>query len=117
MEEMIKQLERDEKLGQDLMKKRVAKKKKQNIIEAGPDAESFKKWRAQNNELKKLGAAYAGDQADPDCPDDAVQVDVWKIAKGGTEITKEKFFSAAEAPTFVKEAQDKAMASGDMARR
>jgi hypothetical protein len=95
---MVKQLERDERLGQDLMKKRVVKTKKKNIIEEGPDAEGFKKWREQNSTLKSMGAEYIGDMADDDIPDDAVQVDVWKIAKGGLEIAKEKFYSKAETP-------------------
>jgi hypothetical protein len=111
LEEMVKQIERDEKLGQDLMSKRVEKEKKKNIIESGPDAENFKKWREENSDLQKLGAKYIGDMADEDMPDDSVQVDVWRLAKGGLEITKDKFYSQAEAPTFVKESQDKARAS------
>lgn len=115
LEEMIKQQERDERLGQDLMKKRIDKMKKKNIIEAGPDAESFKKWRAQNSELSKLGASHIGDMASDECPPDGIEVPVWKIAKGGLELTRDKFYSQAEAPTFVKEAQDRAMATGSMA--
>lgn len=103
LEEMIKQLKSDEKLGQDLMKKRVEKAKKKNILEDGPDAESFKKWREQNTTIQKMGAKYIGDKADDDMPENSVQVDVWKIAKGGLEITKNKFYSSSEAPTFVKE--------------
>ena len=114
LEEMIKQLEKDERLGQDLMKKRIDKVKKKNIIEAGPDAESFKKWRSQNSEITKLGASHIGDIVDEDCPDDAIEVPVWRVAKGGLELTRDKFYSQSEAPTFVAEAQDKAMASGDM---
>jgi len=114
LEEMIKQLERDERLGQDLMKKRVEKVKQKNVIEAGPDAESFKKWRQQNSEIQKLGAQHIGDMADEDCPDDAVQVDVWRVAESGLKITKDKFYSLAEAPEFVRSAQDEAIASGKM---
>jgi hypothetical protein len=114
LEEIVKQIEKDEKLGQDMMKKRVEKEKKKNVIEAGPDAESFKKWKAENKELEKLGAKYIGDVTADDTPDNAIEVPVWKIAKGGTEITKEKIYTLAEAPTFVKEAQEKAIASGAM---
>lgn len=110
LEEMVKQIERDERLGQDLMAKRVEKEKKKNVIEAGPDAENFKKWREENVDLSKMGAKYYGDAADEDMPENSVQVDVWKIAKGGLEVAKDKFYSQAEAPTFVKEAQDKAAA-------
>lgn len=117
LEEMIKQQEKDERLGQDLMKKRIDKMKKKNIIESGPDAESFKKWRSQNNELAKLGASHIGDQASDECPPDGIEVPVWRVAKGGLEITREKFYSQAEAPTFVKEANDRAMATGDMVIR
>ena len=107
LEEMVKQIERDERLGQDLMAKRVEKEKKKNIIEAGPDAENFAQWRKENPGISQLGAKHIGDMADPDMPEDSVQVDVWRIAKGGVEITKDKFFSQAEAPKFVQEAQEK----------
>lgn len=107
LEEMVKQQEKDERLGQDLMKKRIEKAKRKNIIQSGPDAESFKKWRAQNNVLKNLGASHIGDQADPECPTDGIQVDVWKVSATSMEVTKEKFYTLAEAPTFVKEAQDR----------
>ncbi len=110
LEEMVKQIERDERLGQDLMAKRVEKEKKKNIIESGPDAENFKKWVEENSELTKMGAKYIGDMADDETPEDAIEVPVWKIAKGGIELTKDKFYSQAEAPTFVKEAHDAARA-------
>lgn len=112
LEEMVKQIEKDERLGKDLMEKRVQKEKRKNVIESGPDAENFRKWREENSDIQKLGAKHIGGMADEDAPDDSVQVDVWRVAKGGLEITKDKFFSQAEAPTFVKEAQDKAMAQG-----
>ena len=107
---MVKQIEKDERLGKDLMEKRVQKEKRKNIIESGPDAENFRKWREENSDIQKLGAKHIGGMADEDAPEDSVQVDVWRVAKGGLEITKDKFFSQAEAPTFVKEAQDKAVA-------
>jgi hypothetical protein len=113
LEEIVKQVERDERLGQDMMKKRVHNQKKKNIIETGPDAESFKKWRDQNPELKKLGAQHVSSTADEDCPENAVQVDIWRLSKTGQQLTKDKMFTQAEAPTFVKEAQDKAKAEAE----
>jgi hypothetical protein len=110
LEEMVKQIERDERLGQDLMAKRVEKEKAKNIVEAGPDAENFKKWVEENSELTKMGAKYIGDMVDEDAPEDAIEVPVWKIAKGGLELTKDQFYSQAEAPTFVKDAHDAARA-------
>lgn len=107
LEEIIKQLESDERLGQDLMKKRVTKAKNKNVITDGPDAPGLKKWREQNSTIQKMGAEYIGDMVDDDCPDDAVQVDVWRIGKGGTQLTKDKFYSQAEAPSFVQEAHEK----------
>jgi hypothetical protein len=111
IEEMIKQIERDERLGQDLMQKRIEKEKKKNIIEAGPDAENFERWRKENPGISKMGAQHIGDMADPDMPENSVQVDVWRVAKGGIELTKEKFFSSAEAPKFVQETQDSVLSN------
>lgn len=112
LEEMVKQIEKDERLGKDLMEKRVQKEKRKNVVESGPDAENFRKWREENSDIQKLGAKHIGGMADEDAPEDSVQVDVWRVAKGGLEIVKDKFYSQSEAPTFVKEAQDKAIAQG-----
>lgn len=100
LEEMIKQLERDERLGQDLMKKRVAKAKRRNVLLDGKDAESFKKWREQNSTIKNLKAEYLGDTVDDECPSDAIQVDVWKVNKTGDELIKDRFYTKAEAPVL-----------------
>lgn len=105
LEEMTKQIESDQKLGADLMKKKIIKKKKKNIKEVGPETDVFKKWKESNSLLKDLGAetpnkdSYAVDEI----PDDAIQVDVWKVAKGGLELKKEHFFSKAEPPSFIEE--------------
>ena len=106
LEEMTKQAERDERLGQDMMSKRVEKSKKMNEVESGPDAANLKQWVSENSNLAKMGAMYLGDKADDDIPEDAVQVDVWKIAKGGVQLVKEKFYTQAEAPTFVNDSKD-----------
>lgn len=99
LEGIMEQMKRDEELGRDLMNKRVAKKKKQNVLESGEDSESFNKWKKQNSDIQKL-TGPTGDQADPDCPDDAVQVDVWKIAGGS--VSKTNFFTQATAPTLAR---------------
>lgn len=96
LEEMMKQIELDSKLGQDLMKKRVAKKKKQNIKAEGPDAEGFAKWKAQNATLKDLGAVPGA--AEDECPDNAIEVGVFSFSKGGSAVQKSTFYSQAEAP-------------------
>lgn len=112
LEEMIKQLERDQRLGQDITNKRVTKKKAENVLESGPDAENFKKWTEENNNLTKLGAKHIGDTTSDDLADDEIEVPVWRIAKGGLEITKDRIITRAEAPTFMQEANDKVKLEG-----
>jgi hypothetical protein len=51
---------------------------------------------------------------DDECPADGIEVPVWRVAKGGLELTRDKFYTQAEAPKFVEESQSSAMASGDM---
>jgi hypothetical protein len=99
LEAMMAQLERDEKLGQDMLKKRVEKKKKQNVLEAGPDAETFKKWRAENAKIKELDKLNIGDKASDECPDDAVEVGVWKVNPLKGTVEHDKFYTKAEAPS------------------
>ena len=97
LEEMLKQIELDSKIGQDLMNKRITKKKKKNIEAEGPDAEGFAKWKAQNTALKDMGAT-PGAPID-DCPDNAIEVGVFSFSKGGQKVQKSAFYSQAEAPT------------------
>jgi hypothetical protein len=98
LEAIIKQTELDQKLGQDMMRKRVKKAKAKNVIEEGPDAEEFKKWRAQNDTLQKMGVEYIGDMANEDTPENAVEVPVWRVAKGTNELVREHFYTEAEKP-------------------
>jgi hypothetical protein len=101
LEEIAKQIERDSKLGKDLMEKRVKVKKTKNISRDGPDDPAFAKWKSQNSTLSDMGAIdvnNASSKASDECPDDAIQVDVFRISKGGQTMEKTKFFTKAEAP-------------------
>lgn len=112
IEEIFKQLEQDKKLGADLMRKRVKRKKKKNVSESGPDPEEFKQYRKNNpSGFEDMGAENVSledknDTNDDDvifkiheeCPYDAVQVDVFDMRKGGQIVQKSEFFTEAEAP-------------------
>ena len=100
LEEMMKQIESDQRIGEDLMKKTITKRKKKNIEEEGPDDPQFLKWKKGNTTLKDMGATdiNQASYADDDCPDDAVQVDVFRVSQGGRKFEISKFFTKAEAP-------------------
>jgi hypothetical protein len=101
LEEIAKQIERDAKLGKDLMEKRVKVKKVKNITRDGPDDPAFAKWKANNSTLSDMGATDVNNvnsKASDECPDDAIQVDVFRLSKGGQTMEKTKFFTQAEAP-------------------
>jgi len=100
LEEMTKRLEQDEKLGRDLMRKRVTKAKAKNVEQQGPDDPAFVAWRKQNTELSKLGAEHIGDMVDSDVEDDVIEVPVWVATEGGTKLKRTAFYTAAEAPTL-----------------
>jgi hypothetical protein len=107
LEEMAEQIERDQKLGADMMRKKVSVKKRQNIAEDGPDAEAFNKWKAQNTVLKDKGAESFNKEsyAPADTPDDAICVPVFRISQGGLKMEKDHFFTKAEAPN-VSQSED-----------
>jgi len=94
LEEMMKQIEMDGRLGKDLMMKKVAKKKRENIERDGPDDPAFVKWKRQNAALKAMGAVSLDDEV----PDDAIEVPMFKISNGGQNIVSDAFYSEAEAP-------------------
>jgi hypothetical protein len=112
IEEIFKQLEQDKKLGADLMRKRVKRKKNKNVTESGPDPEEFKQYKKNNpSGFENMGAENVSledkkDTKDDDvifkiheeCPYDAVQVDVFDMRKGGQIVQKSEFFTEAETP-------------------
>jgi hypothetical protein len=98
LEGIAKQIENDAKLGKDLMQKRIKIKKKKNIGENGPDDAAFLKWKDQNSTLKDMGAENVA--IEDDCPDDAIEVPVFRISNGGTKIDRSSFYTQAEAPTW-----------------
>jgi hypothetical protein len=104
LEEIAKQIERDSKLGADLMKKRIKVKKSKNIKEQGPDDPGFLKWKENNSTLQEMGGETinAKDYCPDDCPDNAITVPVFRLSKGGTTLEKTHFFSEAEVPTVME---------------
>ena len=103
LEEIAKQIERDAKLGADLMKKRIKVKKQKNINEDGPDDPAFLKWKEGNTTLQDMGAELNKQDNDVpnECPDNAITVPVFRMGRGGQTFEKTHFFSEAAAPTVV----------------
>lgn len=122
MKRMMEQLEYDHKLGSDLMEKQVRAQKKKNIMEAGPDAPGLAAYSKSMNVASELGAKKvltkeeteklvaarktAQDiKEDYEVPDDAIQVDMFfpqVDADGNSKLVKSKFYTQAEAPTFMQ---------------
>jgi hypothetical protein len=113
LEQIFKQIESDKKLGGDMMRKRVVRKKKKNIEESGAEPEAFKKYRKEhpsgfeNMGAENIALGPAGDEKKTtvshpnheECPYDAVQVDVFDFRGGGQTVKKSEFFTQAEAPS------------------
>lgn len=112
IEEIFKQMEQDKKLGADLMRKRVKRKKEKNIKEVGVEPVEFKHYRKDHSSgIESMGAedlsrdnkrdtipdsvSFSNHE---DCPYDAVQVDVFDIRGGGSSMSKSEFFSQTEDP-------------------
>lgn len=102
-EAIVRQVEQDEKIAASLVEKVVKKEKRKNIIEQGPDAESFAQWKAENKEVSRTSMSNFSGTAD--VPDGTVELQVWKLGKGGAELSTEKMQILAESPNFVKDLQ------------
>jgi hypothetical protein len=100
LEEIMKQRESDEKLGKDLLKKRIKKKKADNIDKAGPDDPAFLAWSKQHDPIKDMGGDPINREsmASDECPDDAVQIDVFRTSAVKRTMKVDHIFTAAEAP-------------------
>ena len=147
LQEVMDRLEEDERLGAEMMRKRVKKKKTRNIEKDGNDPKTLDQYAGLTGKrLDKLGASrvelteaeLAKAQAkaarkkargktetvaqDPDpeqeqeqddkyinmseddgeCPDDAVEVNVIEISKGGKQVKKSKFYTEADSQDQVR---------------
>jgi hypothetical protein len=114
---MTEKVKQDQALGKDMMQKRVRYEKKKNIIREGPDAKGLDKYKGAVSTIASLGAkeglskdereqlqrAYF-DKEMAEVPDDAIQVDVWGADKDG-KVGRSKFYTKAEAPEYLREAQ------------
>lgn len=119
LKRMMEQAESDSRLGADLMKKRVVRKKEQNIIECGPEDPGLVKYQEALGVIERLGSKPLLTKEEKDkmaeavrtkemaeVPPDAIQVDVHKPvvdADGNTTLQREKFYTQAEAPKFMEE--------------
>lgn len=113
---MDEEAQREQKLGADLMKKGAARKKMQNIAEAGLDAKGLAEYSKVVNVVKELGAkpvltdeereelakaVYEKEQLE--VPEDKIRVDVFKPVEDKetgevTSLAKDYFYTQAEAP-------------------
>lgn len=94
LEQIADQIEKDAKLGAELMKKRIKVQKKKNIAIEGADDPEFIKWKATNKTLKDMGADTLNEKdLEDECPDDALEVPVFRIGKGGQQMKVTKFYT------------------------
>lgn len=109
IEEIFKQMETDKKLGADMMRKRVRRKKVRNVKECGEEHVEFKQYRkSMISGVERMGAEDISleppekkvekNSVHEECPYDAVQVDVFDFRNGGQTVKKSEFFTQAEAP-------------------
>lgn len=117
-QEMMKQLEADQKLGQDIIKKKVTNKKRLNILKDGPDAKGLALYAQTQNQIAELGAKKLLSEEDMRelealkkkseelkedllMPENAVRVDTFVPDKDG-KIQKTHFYTQAEAPLHMQ---------------
>ncbi len=122
LEKMMDQLEVDQKLGRDLMEKKVKTKKKKNIETEGPDHPGLKAYSKLMNQAAELGAKKvltreeqdamneAKIQADKikedyEVPDEAIRMDVFVPVErdGETVLEKRHFFTQEEKAVHLED--------------
>ena len=102
LEAMADEVKRGSELGRDMVHKKRYKKRRQNKIEVGGDDEKFKEYQKMNNP----DAVTADTIDDPDRPDDSITVPVITISGGGRTLKRDKFYTKAEAPSFMQGRDD-----------
>jgi hypothetical protein len=109
---MMEQLERDQRLGKDLIEKRVKREKGKDIAKHGPDAPGLANYINAINTTKDLGAKKGltpeeqekladamREKEQYEVPDDAIQMDTFYVAEGenGPEMRRSIAYTRAEA--------------------
>lgn len=118
MKRIFEQMEMDQRLGKDMMEKRVRAQKKKNIETDGPDDPGLAKYSAALTTIDSLGAKKVLSEEDKraltdatrekemrEVPDNAVQVDVFHQDDSG-KLVRDKFFTQSEAPEFMEKQID-----------
>lgn len=118
LESIFKQQEEDSKLGSELMKDRIRKKKIRNIRHMGKDSEEFKNYIKNNpNAVQHMGAINCDDEkyeiveefevadggipVDEDgIPENAVKIDVMSINAKSGNIKTTELYTKAKAPDY-----------------
>jgi len=109
LEQIADQIEKDAKIGAELMKKRIKIQKKKNIKIEGADDPEFVKWKSTNTTLKDMGAETLNEKdLEDECPPDALEVPVFRISKGGTKMEVTKFYTEVvkDDPELVKQTNE-----------
>jgi len=115
IQKLFAQAEMDERLGADMMKKRVVAAKTANIAAEGPDAEGLGAYRKAMTSIETLGAKKGLSAAEEtelseakrvkemaEVPTDAIQVDTFHTNAEG-KLVKGKFYTQAETPEFMED--------------
>jgi len=97
-EEMFKNKEAEARLAKDLLRNRVKGKRAKMRAKHGVPDPAYKKEVANLGNLAELGLTDFGDDAEDSPDEDAIEVVVTEIGKGGKEVKQTKFFTEAEAP-------------------
>jgi hypothetical protein len=113
---MQEQREQDAKVANDVMKKKVQRKKKKNVEEFGPDDPAFVEWKKANpSHVEQMGAEHV--TLDPNAQkvsndkkeqirklieeelaDDQIEIPIHMISDGGASVKTIKVVNEAEAP-------------------
>lgn len=117
LKRIMEKREEDEKLGRDMMKKRVVNTKRQNIKEHGADppelqnyintisqlsgfdtltTEQKEELRLAKESKRKLEQKMEDEKETEECPDDAIQVNVFEANAATGDIKKSKFYTKME---------------------
>lgn len=114
LKDMTEQAEMDQKLGKDIVDKRVKDSKKKNIAEMGPDDPGLAQYREALGTIETLGAKKGLTQQEQDeyqksitirddmeVPEGAIQTDVFYTDEDG-KMKKKKIYTQAEAPLHLQ---------------
>ena len=107
LEEILKQNEKDTKLSKKIVENSIIKKKKESIRRYGPDDKDLNKYKSSFGKKSTMDIDKEISDINKDDENDLIEVNVYKLSKGGTKLKQDVIYSKSIPPLHMLSDRDR----------